>query len=471
MTVIDILTRVDAICQKYDKYDVDKLNGANVAGDDPFARLYASVDADINQCVEKAETAKQEKNRAAVVALNAEIRRTKAKLLEEDLPKLQRLAVKKDEGLDVIGEGLETLKNMASDMNEELDRQVPLMDEMDDKVDRANADLKNTNVRLKETVLQCAKKVRRNPAVASSQLPFYLSVLGATTAVELRQVVSTIVSLVHPALASGPLQTSGLRGASPAKPISLPAANPSTTPQSHRIKPRPKGRALPQLANTLARNRIPSRRGSLFPPPLGSARGCPLPEAAAAMSAVNITNVAVLDNPTAFLNPFQFEISYECLVPLDDDLEWKLIYVGSAEDENYDQQLESVLVGPVNVGTYRFVLQADPPDPSKIREEDIIGVTVLLLTCSYMGQEFMRVGYYVNNDYDDEQLREEPPAKVLIDRVQRNILADKPRVTKFPINFHPEPSTSAGQQQQEPQTASPENRTGNGDGSKPEADQ
>ena len=84
------------------------------------------------------------------------------------------------------------------------------------------------------------------------------------------------------------------------------------------------------------------------------------------------------------------------------------------------------------------LLQADPPDPSKIREEDIIGVTVLLLTCSYLGQEFLRVGYYVNNDYDDEQLREEPPPKVLIEKVQRNILSDKPRVTKFPINFHPE---------------------------------
>ncbi|GAB2276811.1 hypothetical protein Dimus_011525 [Dionaea muscipula] len=120
------------------------------------------------------------------------------------------------------------------------------------------------------------------------------------------------------------------------------------------------------------------------------------------------------------------------------DLEWKLIYVGSAEDETYDQLLESVLVGPVNVGNYRFILQADPPDPSKIHEEDIIGVTVLLLTCSYTGQEFVRVGYYVNNDYGDEQLREEPPQKVLIDRVQRNILAHKPRVTKFPINFQPE---------------------------------
>lgn len=83
-------------------------------------------------------------------------------------------------------------------------------------------------------------------------------------------------------------------------------------------------------------------------------------------------------------------------------------------------------------------LQADPPEPSKIREEDIIGVTVLLLTCSYVGQEFIRVGYYVNNDYDDEQLKEEPPQKVLVDRIQRNILVDKPRVTKFPINFHPE---------------------------------
>nr|DAD28704.1 TPA_asm: hypothetical protein HUJ06_030172 [Nelumbo nucifera] len=77
------------------------------------------------------------------------------------------------------------------------------------------------------------------------------------------------------------------------------------------------------------------------------------------MSAVNITNVTVLNNPAAFLNPFQFEISYECLSPLKDDLEWKLIYVGSAEEETYDQLLESVFVGPVNIGNYRFVFQAN----------------------------------------------------------------------------------------------------------------
>ena len=46
------------------------------------------------------------------------------------------------------------------------------------------------------------------------------------------------------------------------------------------------------------------------------------------------------------------------------------------------------------------------------------------------------MGYYVSNDYVEEALREEPPTKVLIEKVQRNILADKPRVTKFPIVFN-----------------------------------
>lgn len=168
------------------------------------------------------------------------------------------------------------------------------------------------------------------------------------------------------------------------------------------------------------------------------------------MTAINVTSVSVLDNPSLFTNPLQFEIQYECLFDLKDgtlpcprakllglqalqampadtlylsaDLEWKLIYVGSAESEKYDQVLDSVLVGPVYPGSYRFVfqvchamqaprkqpqssallqlatcsaaaaswrlrhvhcMQADPPDHAKLPPDDLVGVTVMLLTCSY----------------------------------------------------------------------------------------
>lgn len=60
---------------------------------------------------------------------------------------------------------------------------------------------------------------------------------------------------------------------------------------------------------------------------------------------------------------------------------------------------------------------------------------MVLITCGYRGQEFVRVGYYVNNEYDSDELKAEPPASLLLDRLQRNILADKPRVTRFPIRW------------------------------------
>lgn len=52
MSVIDILTRVETICQKYDKYDIDKQKDLNVSGDDAFAVLYADVDSDITAAIQ-----------------------------------------------------------------------------------------------------------------------------------------------------------------------------------------------------------------------------------------------------------------------------------------------------------------------------------------------------------------------------------------------------------------------------------
>ncbi|KAH9879993.1 Histone chaperone asf1 [Plenodomus biglobosus] len=153
------------------------------------------------------------------------------------------------------------------------------------------------------------------------------------------------------------------------------------------------------------------------------------------MSVVSLLGVEVKNNPARFDEPYEFEITFECLEQLQKDLEWKLTYVGSATSNEYDQELDSVLVGPLPIGVNKFVFRADPPDLSRIPNSEIIGVTVILLSCSYEDREFVRVGYYVNNEYTDEALALDPPTKPVIEKVQRQILAEKPRVTRFAIKW------------------------------------
>ncbi|KAK5995625.1 Histone chaperone ASF1 [Cladobotryum mycophilum] len=154
------------------------------------------------------------------------------------------------------------------------------------------------------------------------------------------------------------------------------------------------------------------------------------------MSVVSLLGVKVVNNPAKFTDKYEFEITFECLEPLEKDLEWKLTYVGSATSDQYDQELDSLLVGPIPVGVNKFIFEADAPNTSRIPDADILGVTVILLTCAYDGREFVRVGYYVNNEYDSDELNAEPPAKPIIERVKRNVLAEKPRVTRFAIKWY-----------------------------------
>ena len=61
---------------------------------------------------------------------------------------------------------------------------------------------------------------------------------------------------------------------------------------------------------------------------------------------------------------------------------------------------EPLTIGSALASLGVFV-QTEAPDASKIPPTDMLGVTVLLVTCSYKTQEFIRVGYYVNNTYAD----------------------------------------------------------------------
>jgi histone chaperone ASF1 len=123
--------------------------------------------------------------------------------------------------------------------------------------------------------------------------------------------------------------------------------------------------------------------------------------------------------------------SYIVCAPSPQNRNLKLI----AFSDQHDQELDSLLVGPIPVGVNKFIFEADPPNTKKIPDAEILGVTVILLTCAYDSREFVRVGYYVNNEYESDELNADPPAKPVLEKVRRNILAEKPRVTRFAIKW------------------------------------
>ena len=57
-------------------------------------------------------------------------------------------------------------------------------------------------------------------------------------------------------------------------------------------------------------------------------------------SKIILDNISFGNNPALFTDNLCLEITFTALEPISAPLDWKLIYVGSAKDESYDQILE-----------------------------------------------------------------------------------------------------------------------------------
>ncbi|KRY49810.1 Histone chaperone asf1 [Trichinella britovi] len=154
------------------------------------------------------------------------------------------------------------------------------------------------------------------------------------------------------------------------------------------------------------------------------------------MSLVEIQKVDVLNNPGTFFTPFKFGITLLCHEDLPHDLEFTLTFIGSPDTHAYDQELETVLVGPIKEGFKKFFFETDPPDPTKIPATEAAGVSVILLSVSYREQIFVKIGYYVSHFYADVELSENPPLEPKFQELSRLILiTDVPRITKYVIDW------------------------------------
>lgn len=156
------------------------------------------------------------------------------------------------------------------------------------------------------------------------------------------------------------------------------------------------------------------------------------------MSSVNVLNIIPKDPITKFNNPFSFEIIFEVLSELKKEIEWKMVYITS-QNQKDDQILNEIQIDPPNqLGQMRFEFTGDAPIIEKIPENDIIGVAAILLCCSYNEQEFFRCGFYLNITYDNEEMNINRPEKIEINHLVRNLLADKPRIVRYEIDWEGE---------------------------------
>lgn len=96
MSLGDILLRVGTITSRYEKYmPIDKeLGKIGIEKGDDFDVTYRKMEFEVNRLEEKAQDAKEERNRATVAVLNNEVRKAKNQLLKE-IPELTKLAEKR----------------------------------------------------------------------------------------------------------------------------------------------------------------------------------------------------------------------------------------------------------------------------------------------------------------------------------------------------------------------------------------
>ncbi|RNF03451.1 histone chaperone ASF1 [Trypanosoma rangeli] len=98
------------------------------------------------------------------------------------------------------------------------------------------------------------------------------------------------------------------------------------------------------------------------------------------------------NNPAPFSDPIALKVVLEVFEKppvhaIDVKFTWKPIW-----DFPVDQELDEFEVGPLStLGRHELMLQSDPPDFAQI--PDPTGPTALIVSFTYMGREFLHLGY------------------------------------------------------------------------------
>ena len=148
------------------------------------------------------------------------------------------------------------------------------------------------------------------------------------------------------------------------------------------------------------------------------------------MSLINILNIVPKNPVTKFMELYIFEITFEIISKLKKEIKWKMLYVIS-DDSSEDQilgEMKFSLENQLQIGQNKFEFKGEPPSIEKIPQKDLIGAAAILLICSYDDKEIFRCGYYLNVNFDNEEMDINIPDIINVKHLMRNLLYNKPRI-------------------------------------------
>ncbi|KAF7683637.1 Histone chaperone ASF1 [Astathelohania contejeani] len=124
------------------------------------------------------------------------------------------------------------------------------------------------------------------------------------------------------------------------------------------------------------------------------------------MSVLSLKEIKLKKTQQRLMEPIIFDLVMDCSHEISDDIEFTIVYSGHPETDKYDQVICNELIGPIPQGRIGFSLETTPPVVENIAEDQLFGVTSVILIGKYRGRQFIRIGYFVRVEYPGIPLEE-----------------------------------------------------------------
>ena len=150
-------------------------------------------------------------------------------------------------------------------------------------------------------------------------------------------------------------------------------------------------------------------------------------------SPISVTNIKFDTNNTLLSNGYHFDVNVECLQNVN-DIVWKVSYT----DGSSEQKLLETTPEQVTAGVHTIRLDTTAPSFSDVETRLLQAggreSGAIMISGMKNGKEFVRVGYFVANAYNDPELLANPPKQLLFEKLHSHVM-NTPITTTFDIDW------------------------------------